>query len=1236
MSTACEETRRSERPITAAPSPASAVVAAVPGEAPREADQPPPLAVQSYVRHIVELIRQTTTAVQKLHETGVVHRDIKPENIMLSADGSQAVLMDLGLAQWADKAKLTRTRQFVGTLRYASPEQVMAVDRLDGRSDVYSLGATLWELLALRPMFGANEDTPTPTLMKQIQYEDPPPANKLNRAVPADLAAIVAKCLEKNPAKRYAKAADLADDLGRWLRDEPVSIPSMNWTYRPKKFLARHRWSIAATLAAIVLAVAGSWFWCDSYVWPNVNFYSWTVQRNRVSEGYGRPLTAEELSHTEQAVRIVRQGRRGLVTRVEVTDSRGRMHPDRGFTNLINRSSSSGPNISSIDYTYRNGVLATETARDYWGAEVWTFEYKAPAAGQKVSTGGHYMRDGLVLPLTNSGAAFVEFEYSPEGWMTGMRYTDSFGHPRPDPEGSFGTRRVYSADGLMLEEIYLGRDGQPTNSRKGYARVKNEYDDRGNRIRLETYGTDGKLRNRHEGWAGYSAQFDPWSDTVRIDYFDQNRQPLLPKVGFALITYKYDDAGNQIERTFGDADGSLLPTIDNIYGWTNTYDDDSNIASHTYFGKNRQPKLDKDDKVAGWTARYENHREIERNYVGVDGKPKVNSKWVAGYRTEYDARGDAVARHYFDERGVPCLEKKGGAGWIAQYDARDRMIERTLIGLDHRAIVVPGVATTTLYAYDDTGNLTRVEWLDVDRKPFGGDEAASIEKYRYDEHGRQIEAAYYKAGDLRVLGSKGIAGWRTEYDARGNITGQLDFGVNEALREETAGGAGWIARYDAQDRQIERTIVDLNRKPKPLAKPATTTLSVYDEAGNLIEVKWLDEKRKPLGGTAAASVMKYQYDSRGRQTEVGYFKSGGGRVSNVNGIGGQQSEYDAQGNITAEYFFDTKHAPCNSETLKYGGWTARYDDQDRVIEKTFVGVDHKPIALSSNSTTSISKYDDADNLVEGEWLDVNHQPLGGPDAMSMVRYRYDRLNRQIEVSYHTPNGEPALNSSGIASRRNEYDANGNLAAERYFGIDGKPVADKWGTAAIVIRYRANDTVASRDHRDLLGRSLVERPRVSDVPAGSPAEKSGMKVGDILLRYAGEEPHTYESFFKTRHEHTHDLLPLTFRRGGEVLTISLPGEGTDALFENCWLLPADAAAPPAPPPAANPAAAKPSDTSAPAPNPPTATSPASTPPIVNPPKEASPATVPPHAAPSSVVPAPSLQSPVKPSDGPPAR
>ncbi len=228
------------------------------------------VAGRSYVRHVVELVRQVALAAHALHEAGVVHRDVKPGNILITADGSQAVLMDLGLAQLADdvEGRLTRTRQFVGTLRYASPEQILAVGQLDRRSDVYSLGATLWELLTLRPLYDAGDDTPPPELMRRIQFQEPGRLRKHHPGIARDLDAVVQKCLEKDPARRYASAAALAEDLRRFLAGEPVQARPVGEAQRLWRWCRRNPVT-ASLLAALALVVAGGfagvlWKWREA------------------------------------------------------------------------------------------------------------------------------------------------------------------------------------------------------------------------------------------------------------------------------------------------------------------------------------------------------------------------------------------------------------------------------------------------------------------------------------------------------------------------------------------------------------------------------------------------------------------------------------------------------------------------------------------------------------------------------------------------------------------------------------------------------------------------------------------------------------------------------------------------------------------------------------------------------------------------------------------------------------
>ena len=150
---------------------------------------------------------------------GILHRDIKPANLLIDRDGAVWVT-DFGLARFSGDLSLTGTGDIVGTLRYMSPEQALARHGVvDQRTDVYALGATLYELLTLRPAFGGRDHH---ELLRQIAQDEPVPPRRLNAAVPRDLETIVLKAMAKDPSRRYATAKELSEDLKRFLNDEPI------------------------------------------------------------------------------------------------------------------------------------------------------------------------------------------------------------------------------------------------------------------------------------------------------------------------------------------------------------------------------------------------------------------------------------------------------------------------------------------------------------------------------------------------------------------------------------------------------------------------------------------------------------------------------------------------------------------------------------------------------------------------------------------------------------------------------------------------------------------------------------------------------------------------------------------------------------------------------------------------------------------------------------------------------
>ncbi len=206
------------------------------------------------VEEMVRLLRDVARAIQAAHRSGLIHRDLKPANILVGTDDAgrrQPFVVDFGLAQDQAEESLTRTGMISGTPSYLSPEQAQGI-ALDRRSDVYSLGIVLYELLAGQPPFvGPN---PAHTLVRVLQ-EDAKPLRKAAPSVPQDLETIVMKCIEKEPDRRYDSARALADDLERWLDGEPIQARRTTWTYRLGKKLWKHRVLTAVGPAAAVALV---------------------------------------------------------------------------------------------------------------------------------------------------------------------------------------------------------------------------------------------------------------------------------------------------------------------------------------------------------------------------------------------------------------------------------------------------------------------------------------------------------------------------------------------------------------------------------------------------------------------------------------------------------------------------------------------------------------------------------------------------------------------------------------------------------------------------------------------------------------------------------------------------------------------------------------------------------------------------------------------------------------------
>ncbi len=214
------------------------------------------------VRALAMLGIQAADALEHAHSLGILHRDIKPSNLLVDARGNLWVT-DFGLARFQDEPGLTRTGDLLGTLRYMAPELVLGHRMVfDPRSDIYSLGATLYELLTLRPVFDGRDRE---VLLRQIAQDEPIPPRWLDPTIPRDLETIVLKAMDKEPDRRYATAGELAEDLRRFLDDKTIRARPPTPGQRVAKWARRHRavLSTTAMVAFLAMAIAAPWLWWE-------------------------------------------------------------------------------------------------------------------------------------------------------------------------------------------------------------------------------------------------------------------------------------------------------------------------------------------------------------------------------------------------------------------------------------------------------------------------------------------------------------------------------------------------------------------------------------------------------------------------------------------------------------------------------------------------------------------------------------------------------------------------------------------------------------------------------------------------------------------------------------------------------------------------------------------------------------------------------------------------------------
>lgn len=1022
------------------------------------------ITLEEYIKHknglIVEskaypMLKEILEAFEYAHSKGIVHQDIKPSNIIIQEDG-HIKIMDFGIARIISESQQKGT--VMGTPEYMSPEQIYGKE-VDGRSDIYSLGVLIHNMLTGKAPYDSTRLTEQ-EIKRRVVKEELPRMIEYYPYVSEKIQKVVDKSTQKIPEARYQNCGEMKTAIKKAIA--PDKIPkSLKYT----------------GIAAILIMLVASYLTWD-YFRLKVNYYDDYVEIFGVPKGIGK-LNSREVSHREGSYRF--ESQKGKVRRVSYVNSQGhltRHHDSETIDKIVDM---------TLTYSEGSDKVDTQIFLDQHGKVLYVKDYDS-----NLKTCTFRLNDELGTEMTlNSNVALFEssfdnsalknkskiskyiLNFNDKGYLTKVQYA-GFGNVLvPDGQGIFGRSYVYDKDGRVIEERYLGKDGSPKSTQFGLGKKKFTYDDNGNLVRIMYLTVDDKPSSDGNNCPVVDLTYDKWGNRLSERYSDIDGNPMLRKDNHtAGYQYQYNDKGQCIKLNFIGIDGGLT-YVNGASGYVADYDNNGYQLKLTYIDNDGSPALFNQDGIACSSLETDNNETgnvIEYRILDTKGN-LIDTSSFARKSCSYDSIGNLLVETYLDENGNPCIPAKlGYAGMKLDYNPQGRLKKLTYLDKNNSPITLPDLHYCYFTLdYDVRGNVTKRSFFDKEGKPILNNEGIAAVEYEYDENGNEksrqfyddkgnpcvlnwycskIEKTYDDQGNLKTtkyldvnekpMTVEGVASYEYEYDTKGNITKERPLGINGKL---AAGQYEERLKYDGLDNIIERSFFNDTGTPISCKDGYHKEVNKYNSRNQCTDIEYYGVNGKLVNvGNNKCAIIKREYDARGNKTSETFFNSEGNRGTDNYKVHKYFNQYDKVTNqISHQISFGADGKPIVANNIAAEG-KIEYDKRGNMVKlQCYDGYGNKSTGKRGWYETRY-EYDNSGQKTSEACFSIDGKPVeDNAVGYHQTTYTYNPMRLQESMSYHGVDGKLKNISAGYATIRTKYNDQNQRTEISFYGATGKPV-----------------------------------------------------------------------------------------------------------------------------------------------------------------------------------------------------